>query len=453
MLVFVALGAALIARVPLDKSPDESAHWLYIEYLVANRSLPVFEGQPPPKLGYEFHQPPLYYALAAPGWAVLPADVENYWARAVSLLCGALTLIFVWKSARLLLPADRSLATLATAFAALWPLHMSVSAGSNNDAMAGLWAAALFWCGARVTIQGSTARDAALMGLFIGLGALTKNTVLVVGALALAALLWARPAAKAPSRAVNLLIALAVTTVIAMPWWARNTLLYGDPLVLRLFAQAAALGTPGLAQMGDVGTFFQFAYWRGMFWLIFLTAWGFFGGVNSAVTATAPFSLDGPVLRPSWLWPLVASFALASLSSLAGWRQLRIADEIELAPAQKRVLWIWLLGFALVFVAWLQFAYGHFSGGQARYLHAALLPMCVLGALGWRAVWGNGPRPNHRLVDAGRPDVDDDAAQLAEVENSGLNREQNTDFTPARGRNAGHRAFALRDRNPRDALC
>ena len=389
MLVFVALGAALLARVPMGASPDEAAHWQYIQYLVANHALPVFKAEMvPPQPGYEFHQPPLYYAVAAPGWAALPAGVQNYWARLVSLLCGAATLIFIWKSARLLFEDDRSIAIVATAFAALWPLHMGVSAGSNNDAMAGLWAAALFWCGARVLMRGATARDAVILGLLVGLGALTKNTVLVVGAAMLVALVWAQPAAKAPSRIVNLLIALAVMMVIAGPWWARNTLLYGDPLVLKLFAQAAATGTPGLAQMNDAGAFVWFAYWRGMVWLIFMTAWGFFGGVNSAVDATAPFNFDGPVVRQAWLLPFMASFALASLAALLGWRKLRVA--VELAPAQKRVLWVWFIGFVLVFLAWVQFAYGHFSGGQARYLHAALLPMCVFGAIGWRTVWGAG---------------------------------------------------------------
>ena len=387
LLTFLALGLALIARVPLDKSPDESAHWQYIEYLASNRELPVFKAEMvPPAPGYEFHQPPLYYALAAPGWAVLPAGVQNIWARVVSLICGALTLIFIWKSARLLFPADRSIAILSTAFAALWPLHLAVSAGSNNDALGGLWAAALFWCGARVTLRGSNLRDAALMGLLVGLGALTKNTVLVVAAVMLVALVAAAPREKSPSRVVNLLVALGVAAAVAGPWWARNTLLYGDPLALTVFSQAATAGTPGLAQI-SADWFTALVYWRALVWLVFMTAWGFFGGVNSAMEATGAFNFDGPQVRAIWL-PLVAVFALAPVVSLAGWRRVRAS--LELTPTQKRVLWFWLFGLVLVGLAWLQFAYAHRSGGQARYLHPALLPMCVLGAAGWRALWGAG---------------------------------------------------------------
>ena len=386
LLIFLALGVALIARVPLDKSPDEAAHWQYIEYLAANHALPVFHGEVPPAPGYEFHQPPLYYALSAPGWAILPAGAQNYWARLVSLLCGAMTLIFIWKSARLLFADDRTIAILATAFAALWPLHLAVSSGANNDSLAGLWSAALFWCATRVTMRGSNLRDAALIGVLIGLGALTKNTVLAIGFVALIALWSARPAAKSPARPINLLVALATLAIVAGPWWARNLFVYGDPLAFRAFSEAATKGTPGLSQI-PFDPFLWLVYWRALSWLVFLTAWGFFGGVNSALEATNAFNLDGPVVPQLWMWPLILAFALAPLASLIGWRKLRLS--VEWTPAQKQVLLFYAAGFALILLAWLKFAYDHRSGGQARYLHAALLPMCVLLAIGWRGLWGH----------------------------------------------------------------
>lgn len=383
---FLLLGLALVARVPLDASPDEAAHWQYIEYIASNHQLPVFKAEMvPPAPGYEFHQPPLYYVSAAPAWAIAPAGVQNYWARLVSLLCGAATLIFIWKSARLLFPAERSIAILATAFAALWPLHLGVSAGSNNDALGGLWAAALFWCGARVLMGGSNLRDAALMGLFVGLGALTKNTVLVVAAVMLAALVAAQPQEKSPSRAGNLLVALGVAAVVAGPWWARNTLLYGDPLAMTVFNQAATEVSKGMFVFEQAGVPIPI-YVRRMIWLIFMTMWGFFGGPNTAEAATKPFL--GPVVPQLWLAPLMLAFGLAPLASLWGWRHLPAS--LQLSPAQKRVVGFFVFGFALVCLAWVQFAVAHVAGGQARYLHTALLPMCVLGAVGWRALWGDG---------------------------------------------------------------
>ena len=378
---FVALGIMLIARVPLGASPDEAAHWQYIEYLATNHALPIFHGEVPPAPGYEFHQPPLYYALSAPAWAMAPAGVQNYGARLVSLLCGAATLIFIWKSARLLFADDRSIAILSTAFAALWPLHLGVSAGSNNDALAGLWSAALFWCGARALMRGATLRDAALVGLFIGLGALTKNTVLVVGFVALAALFVAQPAEKSPSRAIHLLVALALTVAVAGAWWARNNQLYGDPLALAAFSGAAGEASPGLAQFAQAGVLSPFQYLRDMLWQIFLTAWGFFGGPSSAATATGSFNPRGIGVRELWLAPLLILCLLAPFAALLGVRR------VELIPHQKRVLWFFAIGFILVALAWLQFALAHTAGGQARYFHAALLPICVFLAAGWRGFW------------------------------------------------------------------
>ena len=382
LLAFLALGLALLVRVPLDKSPDEAAHWQYIEYIATNHELPIFRGQVPPAPGYEFHQPPLYYLLSAPAWAVAPAGIENYLARLVSLLCGAATLIFIWKSARLLFADDRTVAILATSLAALWPLHLGVSAGANNDALAGLWSAALFWCGARALMRGVTLRDAALIGVFVGLGALTKNTVLVVGLVALAALFVAPRAEKSTSRVVNLLIALAVTAIVAGPWWARNTMIYGDPLALAAFSGAAGEASPGLAEFAQAGVLSPFHYGRDMLWQIFLTSWGFFGGPSSAAAATGSFNSRGIWVRETWLLPMMFAFLLAPLLALLGVRRAG-----EIASNQKRVLWFFALGFALVALAWLQFALAHTAGGQARYLHAALLPMCVFLALGWRNFW------------------------------------------------------------------
>ena len=386
ILIFMALGLALIARVPLDKSPDEAAHWQYIQYIASNHQLPVFNAEmTPPKPGYEFHQPPLYYLISAPGWALVPPGVQNYFARIVSLLCGALTLIFIWKSARLLFPSDRSIAILSSALGALWPLHLAVSAGANNDALGGLWAAALFWIGARVLMRGSNLRDAALMGLFVGLGALTKNTVLVVAAVILCALLAAQPQEKSPSRPINLLVALAVAALVAGPWWMRNTILYGDPLAMAVFSQAATEVSKGMFVFEQAGIP-MFVYIRRMVWLIFMTMWGFFGGPNTAEAATKPFV--GPAVPQLWLAPLMLAFLLAPLASLLGWR--RLSDAIEISPAQKRVFGFFFTGLVLVVLAWIQFAVAHVAGGQARYLHPALLPMCVLGAIGWRALWGEG---------------------------------------------------------------
>jgi hypothetical protein len=185
--LYVLLTAALIARVPYGAAPDEIEHLRFVRYVAEQRSLPYFERSVPqsddPAVlggngpGFEYHQPPLYYVVCAPLVAVLPAGAQFHATRFVSLLCGVLTLVLLWRSVRALWPDDPLLAALATGFAALWPLHQSVGAMTNNDAMAGLAAAAVFHQIAQIGARGWRTRDAAILGLLCGLGFCRKAQV------------------------------------------------------------------------------------------------------------------------------------------------------------------------------------------------------------------------------------------------------------------------------------
>jgi hypothetical protein len=55
--------------------------------------------------------------VCAPLVAVLPAGAQFHATRFVSLLCGVLTLVLLWRSVRALWPDDPLLAALATGFA------------------------------------------------------------------------------------------------------------------------------------------------------------------------------------------------------------------------------------------------------------------------------------------------------------------------------------------------
>lgn len=377
--LYFVLTALLIARVPLAASPDESAHWEYIEHIATVWRLPVFKGVAPPNPGYEFHQPPLYYALCAPLWAVLPAGVENYSARVVSLLCGLGVVAFVWMAARELFPRSW-IPALATLFVALSPLHQGVGAGVNNDSLAGLICAALLWLIAKVWHQGASTKDAIWMGVLAALGMWTKNTTLTVSFAACLALYSSLKRHSLPLR--PLLAAFGVACVLALPLWIRNTLLYGDPLALKVFSQAATAGTPGYPQFSQAGIDF-FTYARGMLWMIFLTSWGFFGGPTSAASLTKPLAASGPVVRDTALAIPMLICVLIPLVGVLGWRRLENIDQ-KFDGTWK---W-WVLATVLVVLAWANFAYNHFSGGQARYMHGAILPVAIALAAGWAALFG-----------------------------------------------------------------
>ncbi len=395
LLIYFALTAALLARVPLNLAPDEPAHFEYVAYLAQTGAFPVFRGAIPPAPGNEFHQPPLYYLLCAPAWKLLGAGVQGYACRAVSMGCGLAVIALIWSAARLIFPEKPRIASLAALFAALFPLHQATGASANNDGLAGFLAAAIFYLIARMNQSGATRRDAWQFGLAAGLAILTKNTLLVLVFSGFIALVFA---AKKPGATLAMLPALGTALVIALlvggPWLMRNQLLYGDPLALGAFSGAAKSAAPGFPTFSAGGMSF-FTYARGLVWILFMTTWGFFGGPNSALAATFPLSAAGPRVVQPWLAPLILSCLALPLLTLWGcWRGRNdeetggenaqiAAQESETAPLAKSVWPGWTLSLALIFLAWAQFAFNFFAGAQARYLHPALLPFCLFMALGW----------------------------------------------------------------------
>lgn len=388
LIAYFLLTAALIATVPLGASPDEAAHWLYVEHLAQTGHLPVFNAVPHTP-GYEFHQPPLYYALCAPLWKLLGAGVQNYACRVVSMLCGLATIAVVWGAARLLFPREWRIAALAAGFAALWPLNQAVGAGNNNDGLAALVCSLLFYLVARLWMYGPTWRDCWQLGLVIGFGILTKNTTLSVAAASAAALFWAANRSEnesAPRPVLAVAVALGVALLIGGPLLLRNQLVYGDVLVQRAFKAAFRATSPGpneFALMGIDGA----TYVRSLLIVAFCTAWGFFGGPNTVNTATHLFARQPIWPRPDLL-PLLAVCLFFPLLCLLGWRRTDVGALTERGGI--KALQSYALGALFVALAWAQFAAQYFAGAQARYGHVALLPVCVFLAVGWVGFWGRG---------------------------------------------------------------
>jgi 4-amino-4-deoxy-L-arabinose transferase-like glycosyltransferase len=381
---YLLLGLALIARVPMGASPDEAAHWQYIEYIASNWRLPVFTGAVPPNAGYEFHQPPLYYAICAPFWALLPAGVENYFVRFISLLCGLGTLIWLYHAARIVFP-NSSVASYAVVLAALSPLHLGIGAGTNNDGLAGFFTAWLFYLMAKVWRDGPQKREVLLTGLVIALGLYTKTTTATVSFVALLALYFAARKHESKTPLAPILGAAAIALLVALPLFARNQLLYGDPLGYAQFSAAAKAASPGLFQFEQAGIS-AFNYIRGMIWLIFLTTWGFFGGPSSAVAATKP--LGQITVNETWLAPLLLVCILFPLVAVLGLRRIE-----NLKENWESVWKWWLSAAALVVLAWMNFAFNHIAGGQARYLHPAFLPFTIAFVAGLLAILPMRARP------------------------------------------------------------
>lgn len=436
--VYLLLTALLIWRVPIGAAPDENAHFEYVNFLAQNGHLPVFVPRGATFSGYEYHQPPLYYALCAPLWKILPQGAREYSSRTVSLLCGLATLWVLWRALRILLPNRRDLAALSTFFAALLPLHQAVGASAGNDSLADLICAALFLLVARVCKNAETEtpnatapnaivsnavsskiatgekaflRDSLLIGALAGLGLLTKNTTLFVSLAAIGALFFVPripPTHEAKSSTRNgemansdgvsvsknrgaraVLLAIGAMFLVGGWWLLRNKILYGDPLAARVFDEAFSKSSPRpsdffSAQMAQAfgQQMTPLIYGRALFLVLFCTFWGVFGGPGNAIRVLNPFGVRGAT--PESLPFLPAMLVLLLLTLFAIWGLTRAASHWKnCAPATRSALGAWICGGVFMLIAFANFNLIQFQA-QARYLHPVLLPIAFGFACGWR---------------------------------------------------------------------
>ena len=223
--------------------PDEKEHFLYILSLANRGRLPAPD---PPRrrsseeyVSYQAQHPPLFYVAAAGIYrAASGAGLPFVWylLRALCAACGAVVIVLAARAARLAFP-ERPVVALATApFVAFLPMfgHMTGNLSNEPAAMAlGAWA----WLQMVRMVRSDaapTARGAALLGVTLGLAALTRLTALLW--LPCAVVVLAYLAARDRPR-VSLRVPLAFAGCLALclaPWFLYSQSAYGTPF-LRTF--------------------------------------------------------------------------------------------------------------------------------------------------------------------------------------------------------------------------
>jgi len=266
ILAYVVLGILYAVLTPRWQVPDEPAHYNYVRHLVEKRGLPVLQmgdydqaylGEITTRkfdpalsidpIRYESHQPPLYYALASPIYAL--SDGALLPLRLLSVGFGAGLLWVAYAVAKAIYP-DRAWPALgATAFIAFNPQHIAMTASVNNDALAELILAIVLLDLVRWLKSDTPASTRRLgkTGILIGLALLTKVGVYIAAPLAIIAV-WLKffkpiPAAAPLSsgrrdqvrRALVAAAALLLPAMLlSLPWFVRNALVYGGPDVFGL---------------------------------------------------------------------------------------------------------------------------------------------------------------------------------------------------------------------------
>lgn len=387
-ILFLSMGALYLYYTPLWTPADEERHFACCEFIAQHRTLPVFKPHFEENDVYMAFHPPLYYMLGsllcaadgmlleehilvndAPGVITLKNPPNPppgfgrkikaaYLLRCLSLLLGAVTVFFVFKSAQLFFPKQLPLQAAATLFVAMNPEFTHVSASISNDNLNTALATACLFTLASFLKEPRRMLLAVSCGLLAGCALMTKSTSLflaplVCGAAAYVMLRDIRQTLK-PAAAMIVLAA-----VIGGWWYARNWFLFDDPLFAKTMTTAhpwAPRYAPITAD--DIGI---------IIYRTLLSYFGHFGGSK--------------VPLPGWFLlfygGIVALGGAGCMKLIVA--RIRLNRDCRALPALYGLA---VLGGLLFFIA---FNLKYIGGYSGRYLFAVICPTAVIIFAGLRS--------------------------------------------------------------------
>lgn len=408
----VVLVAALVLsvvfafKVPLGNSPDETTHRDYIRLMVEQKGLITFvppKGRAPlpdtvkekllaregmaelPEGALsrdETHQPPLYYALAALVCALSGGSVLAL--RLVAVPFHLATIWVAWRAGKDFFPKRPELALAMAAFVACLPTQAQLGGAISNDAATHFFCALILWRIGRFFAphiapphRAYAWGEGALLGLFFGLGLLTKLTVLQLYPVLFVASVWAVKAKRIGVRDIIGVFGAAVLVGLALasPWLMRNQMLYGDLLAQTIYKATGPNPAPSLISQAvgwDSADYVRNAGLRS-----FVSFWYF-------LDPSLPLVPLARFIGPAPLLLLVLALALVPLGGIYGRAKRHEFEEGEGG----------LVGFLSIVPLCLlpffvKFLYEVFQA-QGRYLLPALLAVAAVCTYGFSTLGRRG---------------------------------------------------------------
>ena len=309
---------------PLGEAPDEADHYAYVVFIGAQGGLPVG-----PAVTQGKH-PPLYHGLGAAltAWTGLDFDflranpdaqhgpdaiypnhfihtrLEDFpWQggalamhllRFFSALLSTVTVWGVFALARTLAPGRPVLALAAAGFVGFLPGFLFSSGAVSNDNLAATLGTLSLLLALCIAARGWTRRRGLALGVLLGLGLLSKVSLLALWPVAALAVVLAPGWRSWTARLAAAGLSLAPAVPLAAPWLLRNWLLYHDLLGWPLVRATVDV------RQGPVD--FSVLVWLASG--LFKTFWGKFGAA-------------GQIEYPAWVYALLLLVSLAALAGLA----------------------------------------------------------------------------------------------------------------------------------------
>jgi 4-amino-4-deoxy-L-arabinose transferase-like glycosyltransferase len=387
---YLALAGLYAVRTPDWQAPDEPAHFNYVRQIADEGRLPVIapgdwqqdyqealkaSGFDPALLDrldtiqYEDHQPPLYYLLQTPVYALSGGDLLAL--RLISVLLGAGVVIGGWAVIRAVLPGQASLALAGAGFVAFLPQRLSIAASVNNDALAELVAALTLWA-AVAYLRGMRRIHPATLGALAGVALVTKTTIyFLAGLVVLVVLLrWRRERWPLRAAAAHLAAVTVPALLIGGVWWGRNLHVYGGTDFIGLARHdAVTVGQMRTDEyIEDTLGGSERQYVENLIRTTFHSFWGQFGWMA--------VPLPGTVYRALW----GITLGLLAGAAIYAWRE-RLPRALD-GPGRDALI-VFAAALLLVVAAFLLYNRG-FVQFQGRYLYPALIPLALVVAAGLR---------------------------------------------------------------------
>ena len=408
LVAFVLLSTTYSMVTPIFEAPDELQHYFFVQHLADGEGLPVITG-PVPDIQAEVHQPPLYYALGAlvTFWIDTGPLTDFVWhnphaqigvptasgnvnmvvhsaeesfpyrgvtlavhlVRLLSVLMGAATVLATYCIARQIMPQRKGLAIGAAVINAFNPQFVFISGTINNDNLVivlfALAALLLVVLAKREVSRGRLA----LLGFVVGLASLTKLTGLML--LPLTAVVLGVVALHR-QRLIPFVGWMAIVSIVALVvggwWYARNWLLYGDPLGMKIMAILfrTRVYRPSLFELLAEFKGLRMSFWALFGWFnILAEPWLYLAFDGLALLGAVGLLLlvfkqlrhesrgkrrppNHPTIQPPTIWLLFLLFWIAVvLAGLVRWTQMTRASQGRLMyPAISAISILLFTGLA-----------------------------------------------------------------------------------------------------------
>jgi 4-amino-4-deoxy-L-arabinose transferase-like glycosyltransferase len=336
---------------------------------------------------YASNHPPLYYVVMTPVYLATdfgtPAQ-QQYVLRTATIPIGMAIVLLTFLIARLLFPRDSLIPTVAATFVAFQTQLSYESAMINNDILLVAFFTLALYILVRGMRQGFTLGSAAALGLVVGLGLLTKASMITILPIVAIVLVF-----SVGYRNIRRWVTLGAITglvigLVVWPWYLYLHRTYGNFSALPQVKDLQFLWT---YRNKPSPTILQQLWNRNFAADRWSETWGDFG-----------WRL---IQLPQWLLTVIGlPFLVMVIASLTGliWATIQLVRRrsmpgyLKIDALQCSGLWLMLLVCVLAYGAMLQFG-TTFSLTQARYYFNAVPAAAILIAFGLRALTPDRARP------------------------------------------------------------